>query len=82
MPIYEYKCPSCGKVYEALQIGDAPVQPCEFCGAEGGERLLSTSASSVGRSTSRTPDAGGHGCCGSRPSDKGCVPGSCCGKVH
>ncbi|NJB68743.1 putative FmdB family regulatory protein [Desulfobaculum xiamenense] len=82
MPILEYKCTSCGKVFEAIIIGDAPVPPCEFCGATGAERVLSPSSTASGRQGARMPDAGGHGCCGSRPSEKGCVPGSCCGKAH
>ncbi len=32
MPIYEYKCRKCGKVYEMFQrITDAPASSCEFC---------------------------------------------------
>lgn len=32
MPIYEYKCRKCGKVFELFQrISDAPAKSCQFC---------------------------------------------------
>ena len=32
MPIYEYKCEECGKVFEAFQkINDDPLAECRFC---------------------------------------------------
>lgn len=32
MPIYEYECEKCGKVFEAWQqISDKPLKKCEFC---------------------------------------------------
>ncbi len=32
MPIYEYQCKSCGKVFEVFQgVTDAPVKTCRFC---------------------------------------------------
>lgn len=32
MPIYEYQCKSCGKVFEVFQgITDTPVKTCRFC---------------------------------------------------
>jgi putative FmdB family regulatory protein len=32
MPIYEYKCRKCGKVFEMFQrISDAPTTSCHFC---------------------------------------------------
>jgi putative FmdB family regulatory protein len=33
MPLYEYRCSSCGELTEALQhIGDAPLSECPHCG--------------------------------------------------
>jgi putative FmdB family regulatory protein len=33
MPIYEYKCTSCGAVEEVLQkVGDSPLKKCRKCG--------------------------------------------------
>lgn len=32
MPIYEYKCESCGKYFEIFQkISDPPLTECKFC---------------------------------------------------
>jgi putative FmdB family regulatory protein len=44
MPIYEYRCAKCGKVFEALQrFSDAPLKIHEDCGGEV-EKLISQSA--------------------------------------
>ena len=44
MPIYEYRCEKCGKVFEVLQrFSDAPVKIHEGCGG-GVEKLISHSA--------------------------------------
>ena len=45
MPIYEYRCHACGAVYETLQsISDATIPPCETCGSEQTDRLVSLSS--------------------------------------
>ena len=42
MPIYEYRCPSCGFQKEHLQkMSDAPLSACPSCGATGYAKLLS-----------------------------------------
>ena len=42
MPIYEYRCPSCGFQKEHLQkMSDAPLSDCPSCGATGYAKLLS-----------------------------------------
>ncbi|HKD10282.1 MAG TPA: zinc ribbon domain-containing protein [Bryobacteraceae bacterium] len=44
MPLYEYKCHSCGKTFEVLQkFSDEPVKVHEGCGGDV-ERLISRSA--------------------------------------
>src|SRR5258707_7642817 len=44
MPLYEYKCGSCGQVFEIIQrFSDAPLTVHETCGGAV-ERLISTSA--------------------------------------
>src|SRR5580698_289232 len=44
MPIYEYRCEKCGKVFEVLQrFSDDPVKVHEGCGGEV-EKLISHSA--------------------------------------
>ncbi len=74
MPIYDYKCRACGKVFEVLlEAGEAPV--CDSCGSADLERAL-TAPGRVGVSS---PGGGLQcgretTCCGSaEPCDKpGC----------
>lgn len=45
MPLYEYKCDSCGKHFEVLQkFSDEPLKIHPECGSGPVERLISTSA--------------------------------------
>ncbi|MCM0754569.1 zinc ribbon domain-containing protein [Desulfovibrio aminophilus] len=81
MPIFEFRCRSCGRVFEELQLSASEAPACPGCGAADAERLLSASSSLTGRESGGLPDARGHGCCGDRPGDRGCVPGSCCGRA-
>ena len=42
MPIYEYRCDSCGFQKDHLQkLSDAPLTSCPSCGAESYSKLLS-----------------------------------------
>ena len=42
MPIYEYRCPSCGFQKEHLQkMSDKPLSSCPSCGSTGYAKLLS-----------------------------------------
>ncbi|MEM9243017.1 MAG: zinc ribbon domain-containing protein [Pseudomonadota bacterium] len=42
MPIYEYKCESCGAHIEKLQAhGSAPISKCEHCGATQLKKIVS-----------------------------------------
>ncbi len=44
MPIYEYKCESCGAEFERLQkISDPPLKVCGECGSESVKKLVSQS---------------------------------------
>lgn len=44
MPIYEYKCSKCGKIFEELQkITDKPLTRCKICNGRV-ERLVSNSS--------------------------------------
>jgi putative FmdB family regulatory protein len=78
MPIYEYKCSQCGHVNELLVgIGrNSDDLVCTSCGGSGLEKLMSTPAPSV---VNEPAAHAGGSCCGSDPTHKGCVPGSCCG---
>lgn len=41
MPIYEYKCKSCGTQFESMQkISEPPIAPCPKCG-DTADRLIS-----------------------------------------
>ena len=45
MPIYEYKCESCGKIFTKIQkFADDPLTSHEECGSGPVERLISTPA--------------------------------------
>jgi putative FmdB family regulatory protein len=60
MPLYEYRCPSCGHRFEVLQRmgegGDGLL--CPHCDAPRPERQLSTFAAAVGGSASSGSSAG------------------------
>ena len=58
MPIYEYKCKTCGHLFEELVSSkeDKPTLPCRKCSNEA-EKKMSTFASVVaGGSTNESPD--------------------------
>lgn len=74
MPMYEYKCESCGTVNEFL-LGVTAEDPAIVCGSCGGselKKLISPISFSVKESSARFPIAGqcacgheqGHGGCG------------------
>lgn len=47
MPIYEYKCTSCGYIFEMLQkISEKPIDRCPKCNAKV-KRLISDSGSFI-----------------------------------
>lgn len=49
MPVYEYRCPKCDKVYEATRSMDERDKPllCKKCGVDA-ERIMSGFASKIG----------------------------------
>jgi putative FmdB family regulatory protein len=45
MPIYEYRCKSCGHALDALQkLSDEPLRECPVCGKSALRRLISAPA--------------------------------------
>ncbi|HBV97005.1 MAG: FmdB family transcriptional regulator [Peptococcaceae bacterium BICA1-7] len=81
MPIFEYKCNSCGHSFEALIIGGKREEEITCPQCKGGDLKKMISApflpSSVGKPAN--DEIASKSCCGSKPDDKGCTPGSCCG---
>jgi putative FmdB family regulatory protein len=67
MPLFDFRCGTCGERFESLRTrADEPAPHCPRCGATGAERLLS--AFSV---THATSSGRGAGPCGS--SECGCM---------
>ena len=80
MPIYEYRCHSCGKEFELLTpaMQDPENLQCEHCGSQDVERQLSVFAARQ----AEVERGGCGGCCSS--SNESCCPwrpntGGCCG---
>ena len=73
MPIYEYSCGKCGKVFKYLHRSfDEAKPPCPECGSDKVTKLFSSFA----------VKSGGKNACGSEgscPADSGhtCCPGCC-----
>lgn len=69
MPIFEYKCESCGNVFEELVNGDRNKEmPCPDCGSNKTEKLMSVIGGiSMGKASAASP-------CGSA-----CANASACG---
>ena len=45
MPIYEYRCNDCGRVFEAIQkFSDKPLKKCVHCAGGDIEKLISRSS--------------------------------------
>lgn len=64
MPIFEYICSQCEKIFEKFQMnaGDAKVS-CPHCGSEETKRILSAFSSSLpgGKSDSSSSESGSTG---------------------
>ena len=68
MPIYEYRCESCGREFEEWQkFSDAPVEKCKECGGHT-HRLISQSTFVLKGSGWYATDYGKGSCCSSRKS--------------
>jgi len=77
MPIYEYRCSTCGRVFEELAKSDQKTLPCP-CGKGTAERVLSTFATVV--KSSAAPCGASANACGiggdmGRSSACGCCGG-------
>jgi len=79
MPIKEYLCADCGSTSELIiGIGrNSDEIVCKSCGSVAlQERISAPAPPMMGNPSGHVA---GSTCCGGTPSDKGCVPGSCCG---
>ena len=81
MPLYDFKCRDCGMESEILIVFSDEEPACDDCGSKNLDKMMTTPSSYSGNTSAGFPGSGDTGCCGSNPSDAGCVgPGSCCGK--
>ena len=79
MPIFEYKCSDCEKIFEILELpGQENKINCSNCGSVNLKKLISAPflPSSVGK-----PANDELKCCGGTSREQGCTPGSCCGQA-
>ncbi|HAM49845.1 MAG TPA: FmdB family transcriptional regulator [Nitrospiraceae bacterium] len=82
MPLFDFLCTKCGKTSELLVTSSDAQPSCPSCGSRELSKLLSAHSSLSGSTRRRMPGTGDTACCGSSPSQAGCVgPGSCCGKA-
>ena len=74
MPIYEYQCVKCGRVFEELVASHKSKGQCPFCGAGNAKRLISTFAA---HGTSASVPCEGDQCPGGAGAAGECAGGSC-----
>ena len=72
MPIYEYKCNDCNKVFEELVSSDpGKLLPCPNCSSENTKKLMSAAGISSG--SSKMPE-----CASTCASPQSCCAGGTC----
>jgi putative FmdB family regulatory protein len=72
MPIYEYRCASCGFEKEYLQkLSDAPISGCESCGQPRMTKLISAAGFHLKGSGWYVTDFKNNGAKSEKPSPKG-----------
>ncbi|MGH9414974.1 MAG: FmdB family zinc ribbon protein [Terriglobales bacterium] len=74
MPIFEYRCQSCGSQFERLSWGGEQTPTCG-CGSQKAERVWYSRVAVSTGSKSASEDIGGGGCGGGED----CGEGGCCG---
>jgi len=60
MPIFEYECRKCGRLFEELLMSAAQEVLCPSCGSADIEKLISRVAKSCGGCGSSGGSSGGH----------------------
>jgi|YelNatPaOPRAMG01_1025707.scaffolds.fasta_scaffold00123_19 putative FmdB family regulatory protein len=60
MPIYEYRCPDCGEVFELFLRSHSSTEPirCPRCGSTAPERILSRFSAAAGSASAATGSGG------------------------
>ena len=82
MPLFEFKCIDCGKIFELLITGSDEKPQCQSCSSQNLKKLFSPHSSFSGKAAGGLPGPGDTGCCGAHPNHASCAgPGSCCGKI-
>ncbi len=78
MPMFEYKCESCGAINEFLMgvTADEPEIVCARCGGTKLKKMISTISFSVKESSSRFPIAG-QCACAQQQGHNGCGADGC-----
>lgn len=78
MPLFEYNCDNCQKIFEALVYSKEEKVVCPFCGSASIDKQLSTFGVGAVHSIPSCPG----GACGLPQPMPGCNPGSCPGCMH
>ncbi len=78
MPIYEYRCIDCDKVFEKLIFRKDQAISCPICGNDNVKRVMSVcgfkTGGDKGAASSRTSGSAGSSCAGcTATSCKGCI---------
>jgi putative FmdB family regulatory protein len=71
MPVYDYRCEGCGKIYDVYHKGKEIVEDvvCPSCGSTSYKKLMSIPAIPIGS----------HAHADECPADGSCESGGCCG---
>jgi putative FmdB family regulatory protein len=72
MPLYEYRCGSCGACFEKIVFGSNTKAVCDKCGSDKTEKLLSQFGLGKSSTVSESGSSSGAGC-------SGCSASSCAG---
>lgn len=76
MPIFEYKCPDCGKEFEDVVFGEA-TPDCPACGSKNSQKLMSCCRHKNGSDSGLEIPSSSSSSGSSGSSCSGCVGGNC-----
>jgi putative FmdB family regulatory protein len=79
LPIYEFRCATCGKIEEFILSGNQEIEmKCSACGGEELERIISRTNFVMGSSSSSGAPGGG----GPSATTRTCGPGQSCTSIE